>query len=164
MDSNPTKRMSRRDAMKILGAAAGASVLAGLPSKWSKPELAAGALPAHAQTTGVSHTLKCAALVITPPPGPAPSPNPPNLPITSKVTISPPDPGIDMHYQIAPTGMVTIDPLNGIVPTDALGQAEVLFHVAAVGSPPHSVTVTWKFVDSALSPDTCSATKEILPP
>ncbi|MCL4528127.1 MAG: Hint domain-containing protein [Chloroflexi bacterium] len=46
------KKLSRRDALKIIGAAAGATVLANLPSKWSKPELAAGVLPAHAQTSG----------------------------------------------------------------------------------------------------------------
>ncbi|HSR31409.1 MAG TPA: twin-arginine translocation signal domain-containing protein [Anaerolineae bacterium] len=50
--SQPTdKRLSRRDALKLLGAAAGASVLANLPSKWSTPQLTAGVLPAHAQTT-----------------------------------------------------------------------------------------------------------------
>ncbi len=45
------KKLSRRDALKIIGAAAGATVLANLPSKWSKPELATGVLPAHAQTS-----------------------------------------------------------------------------------------------------------------
>jgi len=43
------KKISRRDAMKILGAAIGAAALANLPSKWDKPELAQGVLPAHAQ-------------------------------------------------------------------------------------------------------------------
>ena len=46
------KKLSRRDALKIIGVAAGAAVLANLPSKWSKPELATGVLPAHAQTSG----------------------------------------------------------------------------------------------------------------
>lgn len=50
--SKPAKKISRRDAIKVLGAAAGASVLANLPTKWSKPELATGVLPAHAQTSG----------------------------------------------------------------------------------------------------------------
>jgi len=44
-------KLTRRDALKILGAAAGASVLANLPSKWSTPELTSGVLPAHAQTS-----------------------------------------------------------------------------------------------------------------
>ena len=45
------KKLSRRDALKLLGAAAGASVLANLPSKWNTPEIASGVLPAHAQTS-----------------------------------------------------------------------------------------------------------------
>ena len=45
------KKLSRRDAIKFLGAAAGAAALANLPSKWSKPELVSGVLPAHAQST-----------------------------------------------------------------------------------------------------------------
>jgi len=51
MTEQKTKKLSRRDAIKLLGAAAGASVLANIPSKWSKPALAGGVLPAHAQTS-----------------------------------------------------------------------------------------------------------------
>ena len=47
------KKISRREAIKLLGAAAGASVLANLPSKWSKPELTGGVLPAHAQVSNL---------------------------------------------------------------------------------------------------------------
>ena len=43
--------LSRRDALKLLGAAAGASVLANLPSRWSTPQSVAGVLPAHAATS-----------------------------------------------------------------------------------------------------------------
>ena len=46
------KKISRRDAIKLLGAAVGATALANLPSKWNKPELVSGVLPAHAQTSG----------------------------------------------------------------------------------------------------------------
>ncbi|HSR31410.1 MAG TPA: twin-arginine translocation signal domain-containing protein, partial [Anaerolineae bacterium] len=50
--TQPTnKQLSRRDALKLLGAAAGASVLANLPSKWSTPQSVAGVLPAHADTS-----------------------------------------------------------------------------------------------------------------
>ena len=50
--TQPTdKQLSRRDALKLLGAAAGASVLANLPSKWSTPQSVAGVLPAHAATS-----------------------------------------------------------------------------------------------------------------
>lgn len=51
MTEKSSKKLSRRDAIKLLGAAAGATVLANLPSKWSKPELASGVIPAHAQTS-----------------------------------------------------------------------------------------------------------------
>ena len=52
--SEPThKNLSRRDALKLLGAAAGASVLANLPSKWSTPQLTAGVLPAHAASSAI---------------------------------------------------------------------------------------------------------------
>jgi hypothetical protein len=51
MADKPVKELSRRDALKLLGAAAGATVLANLPSKWSTPALTAGVLPAHAQTS-----------------------------------------------------------------------------------------------------------------
>ena len=45
------KKLSRRDAIKLIGAATGASLLASLPTKWTKPEVTAGVLPAHAQTS-----------------------------------------------------------------------------------------------------------------
>jgi len=51
MSEPKTKKLSRRDAIKVLGAAAGASVLANIPAKWSKPSVAGGVLPAHAQTS-----------------------------------------------------------------------------------------------------------------
>jgi len=44
-------KLSRREAIKILGTATGASLLANLPAKWSKPELAGSFLPAHAQSS-----------------------------------------------------------------------------------------------------------------
>jgi len=47
------KKLSRRDAIKLLGAVTGATVLANLPSKWSTPELVSGILPAHAQTSSL---------------------------------------------------------------------------------------------------------------
>jgi len=45
------KKLSRREAIKIVGTVAGASLLANLPSKWSKPELTGASMPAHAQTS-----------------------------------------------------------------------------------------------------------------
>ncbi len=57
------KKISRRDAMKLLGAAIGGAALSTLPSKWNTPELAAGVLPAHARQSGPS--LSCGNLVRT---------------------------------------------------------------------------------------------------
>ena len=57
------KKISRRDAMKILGAAIGAAALANLPSKWDKPELAQGVLPAHAQQSVAVAAPVCLAAV-----------------------------------------------------------------------------------------------------
>lgn len=42
------KQLSRREALKVLGAAA---AMASLPPTWKEPELIAGKLPAHAQTS-----------------------------------------------------------------------------------------------------------------
>jgi hypothetical protein len=52
------KKLSRRDAIKMLGVAAGAAALAGLPSKWNTPEVVAGALPAHARQS-VAGIIAC---------------------------------------------------------------------------------------------------------
>jgi hypothetical protein len=41
--------VSRRDALKVLAAAAGAATLSTLPSQWEKPVIEVGVLPVHAQ-------------------------------------------------------------------------------------------------------------------
>jgi hypothetical protein len=64
MTESKTKKISRRDAIKLLGATAGATVLANLPTQWSKPELTAGLLPAHAQTSTVQN-VGCTGLGLT---------------------------------------------------------------------------------------------------
>jgi len=53
-------KLSRREAIKLLGAAAGASVLANLPSKWSRPAVSSGAPPAFAQTSELTVFAPCA--------------------------------------------------------------------------------------------------------
>ncbi len=90
-----TTKISRRDAIKLLGAAAGASLLANLPTKWTKPELATGVLPAHAQTSVTLPTVDTVAVgapltstfvevaFVSPAPGRAPLPN---FRFTGKVT------------------------------------------------------------------------------
>jgi|CXWL01.1.fsa_nt_gi hypothetical protein len=140
MDNKPSKEISRRDAMKILGAAIGAVALANVPSKWNTPELAAGVLPAHAQTSVGAHTL-------------TPGPDDPAanycFPLNSTVTITPPTPGILMRYVITTSpGVLITSPaaLTGTVPTDGSGIASLDVTVDSfsftVGS---TVTVTWTF-------------------
>lgn len=65
--NNPSqKKLSRREALKLLGAATGAVVLANLPIKWSTPELATGLLPAHAQTSNVQiYSIECSGLPLS---------------------------------------------------------------------------------------------------
>jgi hypothetical protein len=53
-----TNKVTRRDAIKLLGAAAGAAMLANAPTKWSKPSLMSGVLPAHAQTSCIALTFQ----------------------------------------------------------------------------------------------------------
>ena len=43
------KKLTRRDAMKLLGAVVGGAALANLPAKWNTPEVISGVLPVHAQ-------------------------------------------------------------------------------------------------------------------
>lgn len=133
-------KLSRRDAIKVLAAAAGASALANLPSKWTKPELTTGVLPVHAQTS-VSHTLAVGAdqtdsyCFDT------------NL--VSTVIISPAAAGILMKYTINPDATVTISSpalLTGTAPTDATGTASLTF-TAADSSGTGSIRVTWEFVN-----------------
>lgn len=45
------RKLTRRETIKLLGAATSASLLASLPSKWSKPEVTGSVIPAHAQTS-----------------------------------------------------------------------------------------------------------------
>ena len=58
MTNKPTIKLGRRDAIKLLGTAAGASALANLPAKWSKPSLTVGVLPAHAQSSCYALTVE----------------------------------------------------------------------------------------------------------
>lgn len=52
------KELNRRDSIKLLGTAAGATVLMNLPSKWSTPSVQSGVLPVHAQSSCVALQLE----------------------------------------------------------------------------------------------------------
>ena len=112
-----TKKISRRDAIKLLGAAAGATVLANLPSKWNTPELASGVLPAHAQTSQL-FSLVCQLDQLntndgTPPP--------------STVVITLAQAGISMTWTVPnpSSGVLTFGALSGTVLTNAAGLATI---------------------------------------
>ncbi len=140
MDNKPSKEISRRDAMKILAAVAGAAALANIPGKWTKPGLEVGVLPAHAQTSVGAHTLAAGAS--------DPAANF-CFPLDSTVTITPPTSGILMRYVITPSaGVIITSPaaLTGTASTNASGIASLSVTVDGfsftVGS---TVTVTWTF-------------------
>lgn len=148
-----TKKLSRRDAIKLLGAAAGASVLANLPSKWNTPEIARGVLPAHAQTSSILHTLTCdpdESVV-----------EPDSSQYLSGVTISPTTLGIVMRWTMTLDNVILdngADPITGTVATDATGYASVL-------TPPVTIinfalgiattTVTWSFENASDGTGSC---------
>lgn len=134
------KIISRRDAMKVLAAAAGATALANLPRKWDTPDLEIGVLPAHAQTSPGLYMLVvgqsdlnanfCFSLVST-------------------AVISPVATGIPLHYAIALSpGLAITAPAasTGTVSTDGTGTASLSIDVDIntfnVGS---TVNVTWSF-------------------
>ena len=147
MTDKPSKQLSRRDALKLLGAAAGASVLANLPSKWSTPRSVAGVLPAHAQTSFDLHSLDCFLLEFTG--------LEVGVQVTSHTIIAPPDAGISMHYRIIPTDLDVSIGLEGDVLTDGTGQALVTFVVSNFGAAPW-VIVNWTFTNDAVSKGSCS--------
>ncbi len=140
MTKTTTRKISRRDAIKVLTAAAGAAALANIPTKWSKPELEVGALPAHAQTSVGSHTVQAGI-------------SDPNAnfcgPFSSTATITPPDAGIPLHFVITTAGTVTVQaPLSGTINTDATGTATLSGITIDFGSPWNdnaTVIVTWSF-------------------
>ena len=82
--------------------AAGASVLANLPSKWSTPELTTGVLPAHAKASVVPYSINhCTHIftLFTPPSGPISAGGP------AEIYVDPGVLGISMHdkVEIIPT-------------------------------------------------------------
>ena len=139
MGNKPSKEISRRDAIKILAAVAGATALVNLPDKWTKPGMEVGVLPAHAQTS--LHTLAAGASLDT---GLC------NGPLSSTVTITPPTPGILMRYVIALTGGVTLSvpaTSTGTVPTDAGGVATLPLDGLSYDT--GTITVTWSFENAS---------------
>ena len=148
-----TKKISRRDAIKLLGAVTGATVLANLPSKWSTPEIAQGVLPAHAQTSSVLYSLACDS----------------DMPFDPQsgalqdfgVTVSPtPAPSVTLQYLITPNnGEAVISPVTnpGTVIINGPSNSATLSVSFGSNASLGSFTVTWSFVNPAQG-GSCSQT------
>lgn len=157
MTESTTRKLSRRDAMKILGAAIGATALATLPPEWSKPKLATGVLPAYArQSVGTrivrsvlrddfDHSL------------------PPNIcqPFCSIATINPAAGNIPLHYVVTSDIAPILSPVavgnppspasfSGQMNTKANGEAvlsKIQIDVSKLLAKTVTVTVEWSFVN-----------------
>jgi len=138
MTEEKKNQLSRRDALKVLGAAAGATALANLPSKWNSPELLSGVLPAHAQTSANllagpdTDILTCYGN------------------FTSTVSIIPVRENIQMRWIISnPSGMTINTPgsLTGTALTDATGVASLLIDTGTMNN--GNISVTWSFENIA---------------
>ena len=157
MTDQVNKKLSRRDAMKILAASAGAIALANLPSQWSKPGLEVGVLPVHAQTsvTPELHTLPADGVQIEGFCYPTD--------ITNSVTISPADAGILLNYSISTTGgtvnITAPAALNGSVMTDATGTASLTItadDITGMGT----IVIVWTFANSSYGTGSSTQTIE----
>ncbi|MCS6994782.1 MAG: twin-arginine translocation signal domain-containing protein [Anaerolineales bacterium] len=163
----PASKLSRRDALKVLAAASGAVALSHLPTSWGKPELQAGVLPAHAQTS-MTHVLS--------------APFPPEeidlgqsycydgIVIRFTAVITPPTAGISLQYSLnytasgAPGSITVPSPTIGTVNTNGSGQATV--DVTVLPDSPFfgttgTLTVVWSFVNPADGTNTVSQSYDI---
>jgi hypothetical protein len=161
-----SKKISRRDALKLLTAAAGATALANLPARWSKPDLKVGVLPAHAQTSG-RHVLSAL---------PASEPQPNNQcydgqDVIFSAVISPSAANILLQYVLtynttAPTGSITSPiPTTGTLLTNASGQVSLTATVTPDNGGAGQVgtlTIVWSFVNSSDGTNTVSQDVDII--
>jgi hypothetical protein len=140
MADRTLKNISRRDAIKILAAAAGATALANLPVKWETPDLEVGVLPAHAQTSPGLYTLIAGQ-------------SDPNanfcFSLVSTAIISPVAAGIPLHYAITLSpGLAIISPATptGTVLTNGSGIVSLSIDVDTTNfNVGDTVSVTWSF-------------------
>jgi hypothetical protein len=147
-----TKKISRRDAIKLLGAVTGATVLANLPSKWSTPEIAKGVLPAHAQTSTLFSFVSCtgtAGLIA----------NGLSNDLFLEATITPAASNISINLAIESNSGVNVvaDPSTNYL-TDNLG--EVLSFLLRINSNTSGAQIVfrWTFNNPAEGTDFCDST------
>jgi len=139
MENKSQKKISRRDAVKILAAAVGATALANIPETWTSPDIEMGVLPAHAQTSPGLYTLTAGQ-------------SDPNanfcFPLNSTASISPTATGIVLRYTISLSAGVTISSpatLTGTVVTDGSGMVSLSIIVDFFDNVGDTVSVTWSF-------------------
>lgn len=160
MNKQKSKKISRRDAIKVLAAATGATFLANIPGKWGKPELASGVLPAHAQTS-ILHTLTCDLNQTVN--------EPDSDQYTTGVTIAPPTPGIVMAWTMA-LNNVSLDNVgdatSGTAVTNGVGYASVQTPPVTIIdiNQDASVIVTWSFQFPANGTGSCDQAFEYFVP
>jgi len=166
------KKLSRRDAIKLLGAAAGASVLANLPSKWSKPELADGVLPAHAQTSNLGFQILSCTLDVdwntgawssVPTVGPTPVRAPDKKYIVLCFTLT----FVNVHFKSSPdpqkpnpySSNWTVNPSTGqikYINSDGVDPLDIL--VLDKGFNSGSFSILWEFCNPSEGTGSCSQT------
>lgn len=164
--TGPHKKLSRRDALKLLGAVAGATALANLPSEWSKPEVVRGVLPAHARTSSLglqilscnlSLTVGSGAWSSSPTVGPLPIPF--SIPMKFTMTF------VNMHFasgsvpQSPYIGSWNLDPATGTVLYVNNNNSYIPGDIVAdPGAVSGSLTVLWEFLDPSHGSGSCSRT------
>ena len=141
------KKLSRRDAIKLLGAAAGAAALANIPSKWSKPEVISGVLPVHAQSTcGPLAFLGADVTNFVGQNG--------NY-INNNVTVDPPQSGVSVQLSVGLSGGSNAPVPNpaGTYVTNIVGTAIAPDFAYSFGVD-GIITLTWSFVNASDGCDT----------
>lgn len=138
MEENTKKKISRRDAMKLLAAAVGAATVANLPSEWNQPALAASELPEHARQSVITSIRAGADQLL----------NACHVNLTSTACISPAKSGVVLRYTISVTGGTKVaTPVSSTRTTDASGC--VSLDITGTGLYLGSLSVTWTFDDPA---------------
>ena len=148
-----TKKISRRDAIKLLGAVTGATVLANLPSKWSTPEIAKGVLPAHAQTSSTLFSFaNCSGATGL-------TPNGLSNDLFLDAAITPAAAGISLNLALfSNSGVNVLSNPSGNKLTDSFG--EVISFLLRINSNTSGAQIVfrWTFNNPAEGTDFCDST------
>lgn len=159
----PEEGLSRREALKAaaaLGAAVAASSL--VPSRWSKPKVGVGALPAHAQGTVVppppGEELTC---IASPYVGAQIVPGDPiffDSKVALEATLDPATAGVELRVdvQILGPGGEVLRTFSTTVTTDALGHVLVNYVIRGVTEAGSTLVANWTRVGGDTDCETVS--------